>query len=156
MVYWDEVCQCKDYARPHKGKCIFEGQWKTRNVKSIPDDVFKHTCRRSWEPRSLFFEIKKGGARIKDIKGRTPFQIWLFNCVFGRRSLLNADTNEPLLSVRGKNDRKCNYRRSDQASYTIQVYKLCNHSVEIQCSIQQSAKVHSVAVDRYIIWSCIG
>ena len=74
------------------------------------------------------------------------FQLCVFDRVFGLRSLLNVVADEPLMSVHGKNHRKCRYRRSDLASYIIQVYNPYNHSSEIRCSIQLSAKVDSVVV----------
>ena len=45
VAYCDEICQHKDYARHHKGKCTFKVLRKTSNGKSIPDDVIKQTCR---------------------------------------------------------------------------------------------------------------
>ena len=70
----------------------------------------------------------------------------MFDRVFGLRSLLNVVADEPLMRVHGKNHWKCRYCRSDLATYTFQVYKPYNHSVEIQCSIQRLAKVDSVVV----------
>ena len=73
IVYWDEVCQYKDYVRRRKNMSALLLLWKTGRLKSIPVDMVKQTCGLSLESGYLCIDVGKDGTRSKAMMDPTPY-----------------------------------------------------------------------------------
>ena len=80
IVYWDEVCQHKDYVKLRKSMSAIQLLWKIRRFKSTSVVVVKQTCCLSLEPGSVCIDVGKDGARIKTMQDSTPYTRLTFRC----------------------------------------------------------------------------